>query len=125
MRNFEMWYVYVLRQIDLPMGFVDGQGSRRYYVGITNNMKQRLHDHNTGKNKSTAGMKWEVAGYLHMPSRRHAAILEQWLKVGSSREKRERLINLFEAGEHSGLFVDAFASTAYNWYAKRSQKGKV
>ena len=121
----ELWYVYLLRAKGLAEEEKTGQGSRLYYVGITNNLNSRLKDHNAGKVKSTCGREWERIAYLHMASQRHAAILEKWLKVGDSRQKRERFIALYQAGQHSGIHVEGFTATAIRWYTNRQQKGKV
>lgn len=121
----DFWYVYLLRWCDATEADLAGQGSRLYYVGITNNLVKRLQDHNAGKQKATRGRQWSMEAWLQVPSQRHAAIVERWLKTGDSREKRLAMLALFKSGEQSGLFVDAFVSKAYNWYANRQKKGKV
>ena len=38
------WYVYILKSIKIP----------RFYFGVTNDVKRRFHEHNSGMSKSTA-----------------------------------------------------------------------
>jgi putative endonuclease len=51
-----MYYVYILRS----------QSNRRFYVGSTRDVENRLREHNAGESKSTlAGRPWEA---LHTES---------------------------------------------------------
>jgi len=59
-----MNYVYFLRSLKNP---------KKTYVGFTENIDQRLVEHNTGKNSSTSRhIPWELAGYVavHFPRKR-------------------------------------------------------
>lgn len=70
-----MYYVYQLRSISNP--------SRRY-IGFTENLKQRLSDHNTGKNASTAAFRpWQLIGYHAFDDKSRAMAFERYLKSGS------------------------------------------
>jgi predicted GIY-YIG superfamily endonuclease len=59
-----------------------------YYTGITTNLKRRLIDHNTGKQKATQGIEWEVVASISGFTRREAAAIEKYLKTGDTIAKR-------------------------------------
>lgn len=70
-----MYYVYLLRS-DLDEG--------RRYVGFTEDLKQRLADHNAGKNSSTAQFRpWSLVAYHAFRSKERALAFERYLKSGS------------------------------------------
>jgi len=70
-----MYYVYFLRSLKNP---------KKTYVGFTENIDQRLAEHNTGKNPSTARhIPWELAGYVAVPGRSKALDMERYFKSGS------------------------------------------
>ena len=69
-----MWhYVYILRN------------ERGYqYVGLTEDVEQRLIKHNQGTIPSTAKYKpWKVVNFTAFPTREQAAQFEKYLKSGS------------------------------------------
>ena len=72
-----MFYVYVIRSLSDP---------KRYYIGFTENIDQRVKEHNEGKSLHTVkyGL-WELAFYLAVPSKTKALDLERYLKSGSGR----------------------------------------
>ena len=49
-----MHYVYVLQSI---------QDDEKFYIGFSNDLRQRLAYHNAGKNPSTKGYTWHVVYY--------------------------------------------------------------
>jgi hypothetical protein len=56
--------------------------SKRYYIGFTENIDQRVKEHNEGKSLHTAKV-WpvELAVYLAVPSKTKALDLERYLKL--------------------------------------------
>ncbi len=72
-----MYYVYVLKSLK----------SKRFYIGMTNNLKRRLKEHNKGKTKSTKGYKpWELFYYENFHTIKKAREKELYLKSGIGRE---------------------------------------
>jgi putative endonuclease len=68
-------YVYLLESIASPA---------QRYVGITNDLRRRLSDHNAGRSKHTAKfVPWRVVTYLAFTDDLKAADFEQYLKSGS------------------------------------------
>ena len=54
------------------------------YVGYTDNLRQRLIDHNAGKNVSTAPHRpWRLRTYLAFSTKTQALAFERYLKSGS------------------------------------------
>ncbi|MBA3665526.1 MAG: GIY-YIG nuclease family protein [Bacteroidetes bacterium] len=65
------YFVYIL-QSDL---------NNSYYKGQTNNLEQRLLEHNSGKEKSTSRYKpWKLVWYCKKETRAEALSLEKKLK---------------------------------------------
>jgi putative endonuclease len=59
----------------------------QYYIGQTNNIEQRLHQHNNGYEKSTSPYRpYEMVWYKEQESRSAAIVLERKLK-NLNREK--------------------------------------
>jgi predicted GIY-YIG superfamily endonuclease len=70
-----MHYVYLIRSISFP---------DQIYVGQTDNLKNRLKDHNSGQAKSTkVYMPWDLVCYLGFKDSLKAKRFEQYLKSGS------------------------------------------
>ena len=70
-----MHYVYLIESVLEP---------RKRYVGYTDNLKQRLIDHNSGKNVSTAAHQpWRLCTYLACSTKLQALSFEKYLKSGS------------------------------------------
>ncbi len=70
-----MYYVYLIESIE---------DSNRRYVGYTEDPKQRLADHNIGKNVSTAEHRpWRIQTYIAFSTKGRALSFEQYLKSGS------------------------------------------
>jgi putative endonuclease len=79
-----MFYVYVIRSLS---------HAKRYYIGFTENIDQRVKEHNEGKSLHTAKYgPWELAVYLAVPSKTKALDLERYLKSGSGRAFLQRHI---------------------------------
>jgi predicted GIY-YIG superfamily endonuclease len=70
-----MYYVYLIESVAI-LG--------RRYVGLTSDLKRRLHDHNTGKSSHTSKyMPWRLVTYVAFSDRRKAEEFERYLKSGS------------------------------------------
>jgi putative endonuclease len=70
-----MNYVYLLRSVNQP---------RQRYVGSTENLRQRLEDHNEGKSIYTARYRpWALVTYVAFGEKEQALKFERYLKVGS------------------------------------------
>jgi putative endonuclease len=62
------------------------QEPNRIYVGWTNDLRQRVKEHNWGMSTHTAGHRpWEIAGYAVFWSEQAARDFESYLKSGSGR----------------------------------------
>ena len=73
--------VYVLRSE------IDG----RYYVGMTSDIKKRIHEHNTGKTKSTKGYRpWKLLHLEDYPDIMTARKREKYLKSGYGKQWLKR-----------------------------------
>ena len=72
-----MVYVYAIRSL-----------TRNYiYVGLTNDLKRRLSEHNNGENRSTKAYKPFILLYSEQVSDRNTArIREKYLKSGVGKE---------------------------------------
>ena len=70
-------YVYILQS----------EANRaRYYVGLTNDLKDRLRRHNAGEVSHTAKFKpWRIKTAIAFTDRERAAAFEQYLKSSSGR----------------------------------------
>lgn len=67
-----MFYVYVVRSERL----------QRYYVGSTQDVENRLREHNAGKSKSTAtGLPWELVHVEEFLTRSEAMLREKRIKA--------------------------------------------
>ena len=70
-----MHYVYLIESESNP---------RKRYVGYSDDLRQRLADHNAGKNVSTAPHRsWRLQTYLAFSTKAHALAFEHYLKSGS------------------------------------------
>ena len=65
-----MYYVYVLQSVDNEADF---------YLGFSANLKQRLKEHNAGRNPSTRGRSWHIVYY------------EAYLSEGVARARERKL----------------------------------
>ena len=77
-----MKYVYLLHSISNP-------GKR--YVGITENLQQRITEHNSGKCPHTSQIgPWELCVAVQFADVRKANAFERYLKDGSGRAFAKR-----------------------------------
>ncbi len=70
-----MWYTYVLRSL---------ADSRQRYIGMTEDLAERLRVHNSGGSPHTAKHRpWELETIVGFKARDKAAAFERYLKSGS------------------------------------------
>ncbi len=72
-----MKYVYLIQSIHHP---------RQHYIGLTNNLLQRLAAHNQGGSLHTSKFApWRVVTAIRFADDQRASAFEQYLKTGSGR----------------------------------------
>ena len=72
-----IWYVYIIRSTADP---------DQEYVGLSEDLKQRLSDHNAGKSTHTAKfLPWKLLWYCAFPDKKRALAFERYLKSHSGR----------------------------------------
>jgi predicted GIY-YIG superfamily endonuclease len=70
-----MYYVYLIRSTSSP---------DRTYIGFSEDLKQRMADHNAGKSTHTAKyVPWKLVSYHAFVDKRTAQEFEHYLKTGS------------------------------------------
>ena len=70
-----MHYVYLIESL---------ANAHTRYTGYTDDLRQRMRDHNSGKNVSTAGNRpWRLISYLAFSRKGQAITFERYLKSGS------------------------------------------
>ncbi len=70
-----MFYVYLIKSEKFP---------EQRYIGLTDDLKKRLNDHNTGASFHTSKYApWKLINYFAFATRTGAAEFEQYLKTGS------------------------------------------
>jgi putative endonuclease len=79
-----MKYVYILQSLE---------DQERYYVGSTDDLKERLKYHNAGKVPHTSKYKpWRINTYVAFSDEKRAVAFEKYLKSHSGRAfARKRL----------------------------------
>ena len=77
-----MYYVYIIQSIN---------NSTQIYVGCTQNLNQRLFNHNSGTTSHTDKFKpWKLIMYLAFENKDKAYNFEEYLKSGSGRAFRDK-----------------------------------
>ncbi len=72
-----MWYVYIIKSVNHP---------DQEYTGASENLKQRLSEHNAGKSTYTSKFTpWELVWYSAFPDKYKALEFEKYLKSHSGR----------------------------------------
>ena len=70
-----MFYVYLIKSISFP---------NQKYIGVTEDLKQRLKQHNAGESFHTSKyVPWELVNYFAFASKMAAINFEKYLKTGS------------------------------------------
>jgi putative endonuclease len=105
MHGIEKRIVYIIRSDADPS---------RHYVGITNNVRDRLEWHNHGPTGHTVSNRpWSLVVSMEFPSEQEAVRFEKYLKSGSGRALARRHFGLLKKGcefEIRGLFLAAICS---------------
>jgi putative endonuclease len=71
------FYVYIIQSL---------KGPDRFYIGFTENIENRMKDHNSGKNPHTAKYKpWRIKTAVAFTDRQKALDFERYLKTQSDR----------------------------------------
>ena len=65
-----MFYVYCIQSID---------DEKRFYIGSTCNLRRRLEEHNSDKNRSTKNQQWKVVYY------------EAYINDNAARQREQKL----------------------------------
>lgn len=65
------------------------------YVGSSRNAGQRINAHNHGACTTTRGHKWEAVFVLTFEEKTDALMVEAWLKVGDTPQKRATILRAF------------------------------
>ena len=70
-----MFYVYLIKSISFP---------EQKYIGVTDDLRQRLKQHNAGYSYHTSKYKpWKLINYVAFSSKSAAVEFEKYLKTGS------------------------------------------
>ena len=70
-----MSYVYLIRSINFP---------DQRYVGMTDDLQKRIHDHNAGYSFHTSKYQpWQLVNYFAFSTKQGVAEFERYLKTGS------------------------------------------
>ena len=80
-----MFYVYILQSLN---------SQKQIYIGFTQDIKQRIKDHNHGKSKHTDKFKpWKIIYISAFIDKKKALDFEKYLKTSSGKAfMRKRLI---------------------------------
>jgi len=75
LNKYKMYYVYILQSIKYPS---------KSYKGSTENLKERLKTHNSGKVDYTSKFKpWKIVYYCAFTDKKKALDFEKYLKTAS------------------------------------------
>ena len=86
-RNTRNWYVYVLQN-----------KRKKLYIGSTNNLRKRILQHNSGKNRSTKlGVPWKTVYCEISINQQDARARERYLKSGMGRKYLKNRLKFFFA----------------------------
>ena len=74
-RDCSMYYVYLIQSINTP---------EQKYIGFTENLKQRIHEHNAFMSAHTKKFApWKLVTYIAFSDKKAALDFETYLKKGS------------------------------------------
>ena len=77
-----MFYIYLIKSIEFP---------NQRYIGITDDLPQRIKDHNAGRSLHTSKFKpWKLINYVAFSSKSAAIDFEKYLKSGSGQSFSNR-----------------------------------
>lgn len=81
-----MYYVYI----------IFSQKLKSFYIGYTENLKDRVKRHNTNRSEFTSkGTPWILAHYQAFAEKEDAQREEKFLKTGKGRERKNFLLKTF------------------------------
>jgi putative endonuclease len=70
-----LYYVYLIESVSTE---------DQRYVGMTDDLRQRLREHNAGESSHTSRFRpWKLATYIAFTDRTKAEVFERYLKSGS------------------------------------------
>jgi predicted GIY-YIG superfamily endonuclease len=118
-------FIYVLFQEGIDQPRTGVSGSRDVYVGVAQDVVNRLRTHNAGKCKSTRGIRWQLVAWYECQSYNAAFIFERWMKHGRSLQKRLRFVANFKAqGVNSPLNME-LETKALHWSLERAMQNPL
>ena len=80
-----MFHVYILQS----------SADNRFYIGMTNDLSRRIHEHNSGQTPSTKGRgPFKLIYTESFGTRAEARKKEKFLKSGSGREWRNGIVRI-------------------------------
>lgn len=83
-----MWYVYILKS----------EKNHRWYTGFTDDLRKRILNHNSGKNKSAKyGVPWKLIYYEACLNQKDARTREKYLKSGMGKRYLKNRLKFFFA----------------------------
>jgi len=86
-RNTPTWYNYVLQNKD-----------KKWYIGSTKDLRKRILQHNSGKNKSTKyGIPWKLIYCEININQKDTRARERYLKSGMGRKYLKNRLKFFFA----------------------------
>ena len=81
------------------------------YVGLTDDLKRRIEEHNTGQNIFTkAYLPWELVFYEAYKDREDASRREKYLKTSQGRQALRRMLRI-HFKKHPAPYFDYQGST--------------
>jgi putative endonuclease len=81
-----MFFVYILEAVDC----------KRFYIGQTENLENRIKSHNQGRNLSTkAYIPWQLKWWKEFETRSEAIIMERKLKGVKKRVELEKFVKRY------------------------------
>lgn len=82
----KFYYVYILRSLK----------DRLFYIGYSDNLKQRIYDHNMGKNISTKNRRpLEIIFYEAFPNKFDALKRERYFKTTKGKTTLKQMLEQF------------------------------
>ncbi|MEP2239944.1 MAG: GIY-YIG nuclease family protein [Maribacter sp.] len=77
------------------MYILRSEADGRLYKGMTNNLRKRIEEHNSGKNKSTKGfLPWVLVYNEEFETRIEARVREKYFKSGIGRAYLKSILNI-------------------------------
>lgn len=119
------YLIYLLEVLGPSDTLPTGQGSRHFYVGMTNDLSKRMAEHAFGRVKSTHHCRWQLVAVADCGSQYECALVERWLKTGKSRDKRQQFLSFWKQGKgicEIGLWL---CRQAEAWSLRRTAQREI